>query len=385
MIKTFQICTKTVMDTTDPDITFDENGICHYYHQYHNQIKQIVTPSASKEESRKQLIAKIKRDGQGNDYDCVIGISGGVDSSYLAYHLKVKEGLRPLAVHLDGGWNSELAVKNIENLLKKLDIDLYTHVIDWEEMKDLQVAFFKSGVANQDIPQDHAIVALLFKVAKENNIKYILSGHNLATEFVLPAAWGYNALDSKHLKSIHGKFGHVKLHTYPFISMWDYYFISPFLRRIKIVKFLNYIDYDKKEAMKILEKDLGWTYYGGKHYESRFTKFFQSYFLTTRFGYDKRKAHLSSLILSDQMTREEALRELEKPLYTENELKEDKEFIRKKLDLSAVQFEYVLQLPVKTYRDYPSNNSLFILLKTSYNVFLKMKSLLNSKKKVNFS
>lgn len=385
MSKTFQICTKTVMDTTDPDITFDENGICHYYHQYHNQIKQIVTPSASKEESRKQLIAKIKKDGQGNDYDCVIGISGGVDSSYLAYHLKAKEGLRPLAVHLDGGWNSELAVKNIENLLKKLDIDLYTHVIDWEEMKDLQVAFFKSGVANQDIPQDHAIVALLFKVAKENNIRYILSGHNLATEFVLPVAWGYNALDSKHLKSIHRKFGHVKLRTYPFISMWDYYFISPFLRRIKIVKFLNYIDYDKKEAMKILERDLGWTYYGGKHYESRFTKFFQSYFLTTRFGYDKRKAHLSSLILSDQMTREEALRELEKPLYTENELKEDKEFIRKKLDLSAEEFERILQLPVKTYRDYPSNNSLFILLKTSYNVFLKMKSLLNSKKQVKFS
>ena len=364
------MCTKTVMDTTDPDIFFDENGICNYYHYFNKEIKPILESSASKDSSRRKLVQEIKTAGKHSEYDCVIGVSGGVDSSYLAYYLKRIEGLRPLAVHLDGGWNSELAVKNIENLLKVLDIDLYTHVIDWREMRDVHVAFLKSGVANQDIPQDHAIVAILFKIAREHGIRYIIGGQNLSTESILPQAWGHNLLDSKHLKSIHKKFGQIRLKTYPIITLFYYHFVSRFIHGIKLIRFLNFIEYDKDKAMHILENELGWKYYGGKHYESRFTKFFQSYFLPTRFGYDKRKAHLSSMILSGQITRDEALKELEKPLYNQKELEEDKEYILKKLELSSEEFEELMNMPRRTHKDYPSNDTVYQFVRSIY-LFLK--------------
>ena len=373
MERPYQMCVKTVMDTTDPDITFDEQGISNHYHYFQKEIKPLLENTAAKKTAKEKLIREIKAAGKGNEYDCVIGVSGGVDSSYLAYHLKKLEGLRPLAVHLDGGWNSELAVKNIENLLKILDIDLITHVIDWQAMKDLHVSFFKAGVANQDIPQDHAIVASLFKIARDHKIKYIIGGQNLATESILPNAWGYNFLDLAHLKGIHKRFGKMSLRNYPTISLFYYHFISKFIHGIKLVKFLDFIEYDKKAAMKILETELGWKYYGGKHYESRFTKFFQSYFLPTRFGYDKRKAHLSSLILTGQLTREEALKELEKPLYDQRELADDKEFILKKLEISPAEFEEMLNMPKKTYKDYPSSEKSFGFFRQIYLLLKKFR------------
>lgn len=367
----YQMCSLTVMDTTDPDISFDDKGVCNYVHFYNEKVKPILAPHPEKDRALQSLINEIKEYGRGKEYDCLLGISGGVDSSYLAYYLKKVAGFRVLAVHLDSGWNSELAVKNIEEILKKLDIDLYTYVVDWEEMKDLQVAFLKSGVANQDIPQDHAIIATLYKTAREKNIKYIISGHNYATESILPKAWGFDAMDTTHIKGIHKKFGKLKkFGSYPLIGFIDYYLISRYLKKIQSIRFLNLIDYNKKEAMELLQKEYGWRYYGGKHYESRFTKFFQSYYLPTRFGFDKRKAHLSSLIVSGQLTREEALVELSKPLYNDFELEEDKEYIRKKLDLSADEFNEILTQPLKTYKDYPSNEFRYTIVRSIY-LFVK--------------
>lgn len=367
MSRLYQMCTKTVMDTTDPDITFDSEGICNYYHYYNKQIKPLVDPSPAKQQALDGLLATIKEKGRGRDYDCLIGISGGVDSSYLAYYLKKIAGLRPLAVHLDTGWNSEMAVGNIESVLKVLDIDLYTYVVDWEEMKDLQVSFLKAGVANQDIPQDHAIFSALYHVAKEKGIKFIIGGQNMATESILPKAWGHDAMDLMHIKSIHKRFGKLRrLKNYPTLNFLQHRLLFPYFFGIKAVRFLNLIDYNKAEAMRLLEKELGWRYYGGKHYESRFTKFFQSYFLPTRFGFDKRKAHLSSLIVSGQLTREEALVELKKPLYNNSELNDDKEYIRKKLDLSETDFDQLLTQPLKTYRDYPSNEVYYTFIRDLY-------------------
>lgn len=367
----YQMCTVTVMDTTDADITFNENGVCHYVDFFNKKIQPLLLESSEKEKALNDLLNQIRKSGSGKEYDCIVGVSGGVDSSYLVYYLKKVAGLRPLAVHLDSGWNSELAVKNIESILKKLDVDLFTYVVDWEEMKDLQVAFLKAGVANQDIPQDHAIIATLYKVAREKKIEYIISGHNMATESILPKAWGYDAMDTVHIKAIHKRFGKIKrLKSYPMINFINYYLINRYILKIKSVRFLNLINYNKAEAMKLLETQYNWRYYGGKHYESRFTKFFQSYYLPSRFGFDKRKAHLSSLIVSQQLTREEALKELEKPLYDPVELEEDKEYIRKKLGLSKKEFDNILSMPIKTYKDYPSNESAYKVIRSCY-FFLK--------------
>ena len=373
MNRPYQMCTETVMDTTDPDITFDKNGVCHYVGYFKNKIQPILAESPDKQAALQELINQIRRSGNGKEYDCIVGISGGVDSSYLVYYLKVIAKLRPLAVHFDSGWNSELAVKNIEGILKRLDVDLYTYVVDWEEMKDLQVAFLKAGVANQDIPQDHAIIATLYRVAREKKIEYIISGHNMATESILPRAWGYDAMDTVHINGIHKRFGRIKkLKSYPLINFINYYLISRYILKIQSVRFLNLINYNKAEAMKLLEDKYGWRYYGGKHYESRFTKFFQSYYLPARFGFDKRKAHLSSLIVSGQMTRDEALKELAKPLYDKAELEEDKEYIRKKLSLTKEEFDRILSQPIKTYKDYPSNEPIYKIVRSIYFLVKKL-------------
>lgn len=358
----YKMCSKTVMDTTANDIEFDNDGISNYYWKGKELLQNMLLSSDKKAIERNKLVEKIKNKGKNKEYDCLIGISGGVDSSYVAFMAK-KLGLRPLAVHLDGGWNSELAVKNIENLLRKLDIDLITYVLDWEEMKNLQVSFLKASVANQDVPQDHAIIASLYKVAREKNINYILGGHNLATESILPFEWGYNALDRKQLKGIHKKFGKVKLKNYPTIGYLYHYFFAKYISNIHFIKILNFLDYNKAEAMKLLEDELEWRYYGGKHYESRFTKFFQSYYLPTKFGFDKRKAHLSSLIISNQISRKDALDELEKPLYDKKEMQEDIEFVIKKLGLNRKEFDSIMGAPNKTFRDYPSNYKLYVFLK----------------------
>lgn len=356
----YQVCTKCIMDTTDPIITFNEDGVCSYCTYFETTVRKMWHPDEKGAQLLSELVSEIKRAGEGKEYDCILGLSGGVDSSYLAYQA-VKLGLRPLAVHVDAGWNSELAVKNIENIVKKQNIDLYTYVIDWEEIKDLQLSFLKASVANLDVPQDHSFTALLYKLASEKKIKYILSGGNFATESILPKSWGYNAMDLRHLKSIHNKFGHVKLKTYPTIGFFKYYFYYPYIKKIRVVRPLNYMEYIKDDAMETLTKEVGWRYYGGKHYESRYTKYFQAHYLPEKFGFDKRKAHLSSLIVSGQATREEALEEMKKELYQKDELLDDKEFFAKKLGVSLEEYDKLESLPNKTYKDYPSNEWLFNL------------------------
>ncbi|PSR18711.1 N-acetyl sugar amidotransferase [filamentous cyanobacterium CCP3] len=362
-----QVCTRCVMDTTDPEITFDAEGVCSYCRWFETSVRPAWFPNEIGRAKLESMVEQIKTEGKDQEYDCIIGLSGGVDSSYLAYQAK-RLGLRPLAVHVDAGWNSELAVKNIENIVKLLDIDLYTYVVNWEEMQDLQVAFLRSGVANQDVPQDHAFFAALYGFAVQNNIRYVLSGSNLATESILPKAWGYDAMDAQHLKAIHKRFGQRPLQSFPTVSFFDYNINFPFLRRMKVLAPLNYMPYDKQEAMEVLEKELGWRYYGGKHYESRFTKFFQGYYLPTRFGYDKRKAHLSSLIVSGQLSRDAALGELSRDAYPFEQLAEDRAFVLKKLSLAEADFDRLMHAPKYTFRDYPSN----YYLTRGYRAMLKL-------------
>ncbi|MEQ1579258.1 MAG: N-acetyl sugar amidotransferase [Steroidobacteraceae bacterium] len=352
--KTYQICTNCVMDTTDDEIVFDSRGVCNHCHDFEvHQQPQILKGSLG-EQALAPLLNRIKQDGRGKAYDCIIGLSGGVDSSYVA-HRVIELGLRPLAVHVDTGWNSELAVSNIEKIVEKLKIDLFTTVIDWDEMRDLQLAFFRSGVPNCDVPQDHAFVAVLFQLAAKKGIHWVISGHNLQTESILPESWGYTSIDSRHLKAIHARFGTQRLKSFPTYSLFQYTFWWPYIRKIRILKLLNYEDYNKEAAKQFLIERFGWRDYGGKHYESRFTKFFQSYYLPVRFGYDKRRAHLASMVVSGQITRELALEELKRPPFNPEEAAQDKLFVAKKLGISPEELEEILNRPRTTHLDYPSN------------------------------
>lgn len=346
-----QICNRCVMDSTVLDIRFDEEGICNYCKQ-HEEKMQIVPVNQPDGDARlADILAKVKGARKGK-YDCVIGLSGGVDSSYVACKA-VEMGLKPLAVHFDNGWNSELAVKNIELLVKHLELDLVTYVIDWPEFKDIQRSFFKANVIDIEMVTDHAIFAAIFKIAKENKIKYILSGTNSATESIMPQGWQHFKFDLLNLKSIHKKFGSKKISNYPTISIWKMAWLN-YIVGIKSVSILNYINYSKQDAIHFLEKKIGWRYYGGKHYESIFTKFYQSYILPNKFGVDKRIIHLSDLIMNGEISRSDAIIELQKPLYSHNELVSDKEYVRKKLGFSDDELEKYMNSPSKSHYDYPS-------------------------------
>lgn len=366
MTSEYQICARCLMDTTDPNIVFDENGVCNHCHDHDRLMKQKVVTGKAGEEYLQKLVDEMKRDGRGKPYDCLIGVSGGVDSTYVAYLVK-KMGLRPLAVHMDNGWDSELAVKNIEETLKRLGIDLHTEVLDWEEFKGLQVAFLKSSTPDSEIPSDHAIWAVLGNLADKLKVKYIVSGFNVRTETHLPRAWSQGHFDWKYIRSVNQLFGRGKLKTFPHIGFFTYYRRLLTHRRVDI---LNYIDFNKTEAMKILEQELGWRYYGGKHYESIYTRFYQGYILPTKFGYDKRRSHLSSLICSGETTRDAALKELDKPTYQPTMQEEDREYVVKKLGLTDDEFEAILNAPKKTFWDYPSYGRVVEgpLLKGLYNI-----------------
>ena len=356
-----KVCNRCIMDTTIKIINFDENGICNYCKTYEHRVSNELYKEPERSQKLNLLIEKIKKDGKNKNYDCVIGVSGGVDSSFVA-HLVKELGLRPLAVHLDNGWNSELAVKNIENLLNKLNIDLYTHVIDWEEFKDLQKAFIKSSIENLEIPTDHAINALLLKMADKHKIKYIINGSNLVTEGILPIQGGRN-IDYRLLKDIHNKFGNKALKTYPSINIFNFAY-KILIKKIKHIPILNYIDFNKEEAIKLLEEKYQWKRYGGKHYESIFTRFFQGYLLPNKYNYDKRKAHLSTMIMSNQISREEALNELnQNPYPDQNLLKEDLAFFLKKFDFSQKEFESIMKEKPKDAKDFKSYESMFEKLK----------------------
>ena len=352
----YQRCSRTVMDTTDPDIWFDDKGVSSHALTFDQVFAEDVRRAQAGErlDELALMVDTIKAAGKGKPYDCIVGISGGVDSSYVALQA-VRLGLRPLAVHFDSGWNSELAVDNIHNLVTKLDLDLYTHVVDWREMRDLQLAFFKASVANADTPTDHAFGWVAYKQAAKYGIKYILSGANFVSESVLPESWGYDAGDAKHLKAIHRKFGTGKLKTYPLMGLAQRNVWYPEVRRIRTVPLLNYVPYVYKDAKRAIADELGWRDYGGKHYESVFTRYFQGYYLPVKFGFDKRIAHYSSLILSDQMTRDEALSLLETANYPEDLRKQDHEFIAKKLGISVEELDSFYAQPPVDYSEYPNS------------------------------
>jgi N-acetyl sugar amidotransferase len=346
------------MDTTATEITFDEKGICNFCHQYDNVTTKDLYVDKGGEEMLNNLIEKIKKDGKNRQYDVLIGISGGVDSSYVAYLVKKVYGLRALAIHLDNGWNSELAVANVEHIVKKLDIDLSTYVLDWKEFKDIQTSFLKASVSNIEIPTDHAIWALLIKTAAKHKIPYIIAGNNVVTESIMPESWLYGSKDSYFIKAIHKQFGKIKLKTYPSLSTFDYvdYLL---IRGIRWVPILNYINFVKSDAKQLLIDELGWRDYGGKHYESIFTRFFHSYYLPVKFGYDLRKSYLSALVCSGQMSRIDALEELKLAPIDPDLLKQDRDYVVKKLGLSEEEFEQILKNPNKNFSDYPNNDSLW--------------------------
>ena len=371
--KVYQICNRCIMDTSDIKIIFDKKGNCNHCNEAIERAKEVWFPNEEGAQKLISIVDKIKNEGENKPYDCIVGLSGGVDSSYLAYKI-VELGLRPLVIHVDCGWNSELAVKNIENIVTKLNLELHTYVVNWQEMKDLQLSYFKASVANQDIPQDHAIFSAFYNFAVKHDIKYVFNGSNFATESILPQSWGYNNMDTKNLKSIHKKFGQKRLKTYPIMSFFKQYFYFRYFRKMTIVKPLNMMTYIKDEAIDLMKKELGWRYYGEKHHESRFTKFFQAYYLPSKFGYDKRRAHLSSLIVSKQLTRDEAVKEMNTEVYPNHSHIDDMEYVAKKLDVSLEEFQNIIKKPNKIYKDYNNNEKLFEMGFKLRNKFKTLKS-----------
>jgi len=356
------ICRTCVMDTSDPNISFDKNGVCDHCRDFIN----IVMPSWDTGRNGKiqleKIISKIKKVGKDSEFDCILGISGGVDSSYML-HLAVKEfGLRPLVFHVDGGWNSELAVHNINVMINKLGLDLYTEVINWEEMKAFQLAFFKSGVPHIDIPQDHAFIATLYNFANKYNIKYILNGGNLSTECVqYPMQYYYYGTDMKQINDIRRHFCNNPLNTYPFSSVFRHKFFLKYIKGVNVVKPLNYIPYIKEDALALLQNEYGWKPYPQKHFESRFTKFFEGYWLPERFGFDPRRVQFSSLILTGQMDRIEAIEKLKYPAYNTDTINDEFTYIATKLGISCSELNEYFNLPKKYYWDYRNQQHIFRL------------------------
>jgi N-acetyl sugar amidotransferase len=350
------------MDTSDNRIVFDVHGVCDHCISFKRDVLPHWHPDETGAAMFRQIVERIKASGKGRDFDCIMGMSGGLDSSYLL-HLAVSEfGLRPLVFHVDGGWNTDIAVNNIQVLVDKLGLDLYTEVINWQEMRDFQLAFFKSGVPHLDIPQDHAFVATLYHFANKHGIKYILNGGNYSTECVRnPLEWLYYGTDMAQLRDIHRRFGTVELRTYPFSSILFHKFYLRYIRGVQVIKPLNLLPYTKEHASKVLSERYGWRPYPQKHFESRFTRFYEGYWLPTRFGYDTRRVQYSSLIQTGQMTREEALERLSKPAYDPATIDEDFEYIATKLGITVDELRGYHQMPLKTYRDYRNQEWMFDL------------------------
>ena len=353
--KEYRICTNCVMDTSDPQITFDENGRCDFCDNYYNTILPSWHTGEQGWQELSIIADKIRKKTKGKKYNCIIGLSGGTDSSYLTYIVKEKLKLNPLLVSVDTGWNLNVANNNVDNLIKKLNLDMVTITVDWEEMKDLQLAFFKSAVPYQDTPQDTAIFSALYNYAAKHGIKYIMTGGNNSTECVKPPQeWTYYN-DVVLLKDIHKKFGTKPLKKFPLCSMFKYRIGYRYFKGVKVIKPLNYVKYDKAEATALLVEKMGWEQYANKHYEDRFTRFFEGWWLPRKFGFDKRRCYDSSLILTGQMTREEALADLEKQPYDDEIAKEDITYICEKLGITEDELMGYFKLPNKTFRDYKNS------------------------------
>lgn len=368
----YQICTNCVMDTTDPKNTFDEGGVCRHCRNFYKNILPNWHTDEKGWESIQRIVEKIKKEGTGKEFDCIMGMSGGVDSSYLTYIAKEKLGLHPLVFHVDAGWNSQIAVNNIERLVDKLGLDLFTEVIEWEEMRDLQLAFFKAGVAHLDTPQDHAFYASMYNFAARYKIKYILNGGNYSTECVdNPLDWHYHASDLVQLKDIHKRFGQRPLVSFPLSNILTYRIYYRYFKGISVVRPLNYVPYIQKDSIELLKSEFGWQEYAHKHYESRFTKFYEGFWKPKKFGIDMRKVQFSSLILTKQMTREEALGKLSKPAYDEDTIAHEFEYIATKLGISVQDLQSYLDAPNKSHRDY-KNREWIIELGTRVMIALGM-------------
>lgn len=372
----YQICTRCVMDTTDPAIVFNDKGECNLCTEFINKRNQHNYQGEISDAQFKQLINDMKIAGKGKEYDCVVGLSGGIDSSYVAYICK-QNGLRVLATHLDNGWNSEEAVLNIKNIAKKLNIDYESYVLNWEEFKDLQLSFLKASVPEAETPTDIAILAAIHKMAKKYNVSYVISGGNFATEGILPKHWHYNAKDAKYLNYIQKTFGAKKLKHFPMFGFAQEMYFK-LIKKTKIVYLLNYLPYNKDEAMALLKDKLDWRYYGGKHYESKYTGFIQSYYLFKKFNIDYRRATLASQICTNVINRDEALAQLSVIPYSDEKVKTEKEYIAKKLGITLTEFEKIIDLPPKWYTDYPNNEKLLGFI---YNTYRK---LFNKEKLGNF-
>ena len=361
--RSYQICTKTIMDTSDPTIIFDDNGISDYYHNFQQTILPNWHTDERGEVELMKIAEKIKKEGAGKDFDCILGMSGGLDSSYAVYIAKEKMGLRPLIFHVDAGWNTQQAVGNIEKVMDGLGLDLYTEVINWEEMKDLQVAFLKSQIADQDLPQDYAFFSALYKFAKKNKIKYILTGSNFSTECCRePEEWGgYAGIDKTLVNDIHQRFGKRPLKTFPIVDVLVHKLYYKYILGMQVFYPLNLVPYIKNDVEQLLEDKFGWQKFQHKHHESRFTRFFEDYWLPKKFGYEKRRAHFSSLILTGQMTRAAALERISKPELDEQLLLQEFEYVANKLDLTVSELREIFEGKNKTYRDYKNKKNIIIL------------------------
>lgn len=368
------VCKRCIMDSiNDPDILINDHGVCNHCITFDFEFNKLPK-GINREKELDSIIKKIKLKGIGKNYDCLLGVSGGVDSSYLAYLCSIY-GLRPLIIHFDNGWNSELSVLNIQNLLDKLGFDFETLVINWDEFKDLQLSYFKAGVVDLEFPTDHAILASMFKIAKKHNIKFVLSGHNVVTEGnYLPKSWVHSKLDYLNLKDIHKQYGSIKLKTYPYLSfikrLYNFY-----NSQFEYIQLLNLVDYNKFEVKKKLVSELSWKDYGGKHFESIFTRFYQGYILPNKFNIDKRVFHYSCLVQSEQITREHAIKLLQEPIYDKNLLESDKKYVLKKLNFNEATFEDYMRAPIRKHNEFKSEqkywNIYFFVIKQIKKVLFK--------------
>lgn len=358
-MREYQRCSRCVMDTTDSKITFDAQGVCDHCRNFDKKIKPYWKPQENRYDELEKIAAKIRKEGKGKDYDCILGLSGGADSSYLAYIAKEIMHLRPLIFVVDTGWNLNVAVENIEKIVKGLNLDMYTHVVNWKEMSDLQLSFFKASISSCDNPQDHAIFAAMYNYATKHHIKYILTGSNNSTEFIRPPVEWIYMNDVVLLKDINRRFGKRQLKDYPLCGILKYKILYKYFYGMTRIYPLDYVVYDKDAAQEFLHEKYGWTKYENKHYENVFTRFFEGYYLPHKFGYDTRKNVLSNQILAGTMTRECALEILEKPPYDPEQMELDKEYVAKKLGITAKEFDEIIALPNKTPADY--KNEMWII------------------------
>ena len=361
-IPNLKVCSNCVMDSSDPALEFNHEGVCANCLNFFSNVKPNWPARLNGREKLQKIVNKIKSDQANKDFDCLLGMSGGLDSSYMLHELVVNFGLRPLVYHIDGGWNSEEAVHNIQVIVKKLGLDLYTEVINWPEMRDFQLAYFKSGVAHIDTPQDHAFIASLYHFANKTNTKYIMNGSNISTEGTRnPLSWGYFGTDMLHIKDIQDQFCTRELNTYPFSSILFHKVYLRYFKNVKVLKPLNYINYTKEKAIDILSKTYGWKSFPQKHFESRFTKFYEGYWMPTRFGIDFRKTQFSSLILTNQMTRNDAIEQLKKPAFDPKKIVDEFDYIADKLNITRKELYHYHQMPLKTFRDYKNRYWMFFL------------------------